>query len=81
MTLPIYRSSEPLYTIIVRDTNAKNVLTKWAACSKSVQARVEDNRLHVYDHNTLNLFVATWVWSWHNVTVWDVWLKRHIYFY
>jgi hypothetical protein len=81
MTLPIYRSSEPLYTIIVREPDAKVNLTKWSTCSKSIQAKVDENKLHIYDHNTLNLFVATWAWSWDRVTIWDVWSKRHIYFY
>jgi len=80
MALPIYRSGEALFTVIMRDPNARDLLTRWSATSKSIAARVEENRMHLYDHNTLSLFVVTWTHSWDNVLIWDPWLKRHITF-
>ena len=78
MTLPIYRSGEPLYIVIMRDSEARNLLTRWTTTSRSIAARVEDNRMHIYDHNTLSLFIVTWAHSWDHVIIWDPWVKRHI---
>ena len=78
MTLPVFRSGEALYTVIIRDPEAKSRLTKWTTTSRSIQARVEDNRMHIYDHNTLSLFLVTWPHEWTNMVIWDPWAKRHI---
>jgi hypothetical protein len=80
MTTPVYRSSEPLFTVILRDADARNLFTRWTATSRSIAARVEDNRMHIFDHNTLSLFVVTWNHSWDNLVIWDPWTKRHITF-
>jgi len=80
MTLPIYKNGDPLYTIILRDQEARNQLTRWAQSSKTIQARVEDNRMHLFDHNSLMIFVVTWCHSWDNILIWDTYQKRHIYF-
>ena len=80
MTLPIFRSGDALFTVILRDPDARNRLTKWSATSRSIQARVEDNRMHIYDHNTLSMFIVTWTHGWDNLVVWDPWAKRHITF-
>ena len=79
MTIATYRSEQPLFTVILRDTNARTMLTQWTQTSRSISARVEDNRMHIFDHNTLSLFVVTWTHGWNNLTVWDPWTKRHIY--
>ena len=78
MTLPSWKSGEALYTVILRDPNARNLLTKWSTTSRSIQARVDDNRMHLFDHNTLNLCLITWAHSWDNLVIWDTWEKRHI---
>jgi hypothetical protein len=80
MTLPIYKSSEALYTVIIRNDNACSKLKKWLSSSKTIQARVEDNRLNIYDQNTLCLFVTGWQHGFDDVMIWDQYLKRHIYF-
>ena len=77
MSSPQYK--EILYTIIFRNNDATNCLKKWANTSKSIQARVDNNRLHIFDHNTLNLFVVSWQHGWDDVMIWDCWTKRHIY--
>jgi len=78
MTLPSFKSGEALYIVILRDPEARNKLSKWSATSRSIQARVEDNRMHIFDHNTLSLFLVTWTHSWDNMVIWDPWAKRHI---
>ena len=80
MTLPTFKNGDALYTVILRDPDARNRLTKWTATSRSIQARVEDNRMHLYDHNTLSLFIVTWTHGWDNMVIWDPWTKRHITF-
>jgi hypothetical protein len=78
MTIPVYRSGEPLFTVIMRDPEARNRLTRWTTSSKSISARVEDNKMHIFDHNTFSLFMVTWTHGWDNVVIWDPWSKRHI---
>lgn len=78
MSLSNYRNSEPLFTVIHRDPAARDRLTKWAQTSRSIQARVEDNRMHIFDHNTFCLFMISWSHGWDSVVVWDPWAKRHI---
>lgn len=80
MTLPIFKSGDALFTVIIRDSSANACLLKWTKTSRSIQARVEENRMYIYDHNTLNLFIVTWAHSWNNLVIWDPWLKRHINF-
>ena len=78
MTLSTLKNGDALYTVIVRGSEARTQLTQWSNSSRSIQARVEENRMHIYDHNTLSLFVVTWTHSWDNLVVWDPWNKRHI---
>lgn len=78
MTISNYRSEQPLFTVIVRDANARSQLTQWTTTSRSIAARVEDNRMHIFDHNTLSLFIVTWAHGWNNLMIWDPWTKRHI---
>lgn len=73
-----YRSEQPLFTVIMRDADARNLLTRWTQSSRSIAAWVEDNRMHIFDHNTLSLFMVTWTHSWDNLVIWDPWSKRHI---
>jgi hypothetical protein len=80
MTLPTYRSGEPLFTVIMRDPEAKNLFARWSTSSKSAAVKVEENRMHIFNHNTLSLFIVTWTHSWDNVIIWDPWTKRHITF-
>jgi hypothetical protein len=80
MTLPIFKNGEPLYTVIYKHEEARSRFTKWAASSRSIQSRIEDNRMMLFDHNTLSLFVVTWNHGWNNLLVWDTYLKRHLYF-
>jgi hypothetical protein len=64
----------------MRDPSARELLTRWTNTSKSISARVEDNRMHIFDHTTLSLFVVTWTHNWNNILIWDPWSKRHITF-
>jgi len=78
MTLPASKNGDALYTVILRAPDAKNQLTKWSNTSQSIRARVEENRMHIYNQNTLSLFMVTWTHGWDNMVIWDTWTKRHI---
>ena len=78
MSVSVFKNGDALYTIIFRDPNAKTLLQKWASSNRHAQVKVEDNKLHIYDHNTFNLFFLTWKNDWDNILIWDTYLKRHI---
>lgn len=80
MTLPVYKNGDALYTIIMRDPEARNYLHKWTTSSRSIQAHVDNNKMHIFDHNTLMIFVVTWPHAWDNILIWDTYQKRHVYF-
>ena len=78
MTAPASKNGDALYTVILRAPDAKTQLTKWSNTSRSIHARVEDNRMHIFNQNTLSLFMVTWTHGWENMVIWDTWTKRHI---
>ena len=78
MTAPSSKNGDALYTVILRVPDAKSRLTKWTNSSRNIHARVDDNRMHIYNHNTLSLFMVTWTHGWDNLVIWDTWTKRHI---
>ena len=80
MTLPTYKNGDPLYIVICRIDDAKTKLSKWTTTSRSIQAKVDEQKLYIYDHNTLSLFVVTWTHGWDKILVWDTYAKRHVYF-
>jgi len=78
MTIPVYRATEALYLVIVRDRDAERLLKEWARSNNS-QVSIENNRMRLFEDRSLNLFTVTWTHSWDLVTIWDCWNKRHIY--
>jgi hypothetical protein len=78
MTIPVYRATEALYLVIVRDPQAERLLKEWAKANNS-QVSIENNRMKLFEDRSLNLFTVTWTHPWDLVTIWDCWNKRHIY--
>ena len=78
MTIPNFRATEALYTVTVRDPQARKQLRNWATANRNSQARVEENRMYIYDQNTLSTFMVTWSHGWTMINIWDNWAKRHI---
>ena len=78
--IPAYKNGDPLYIVICRIDDAKTKLSKWTTTSRSIQAKVDEQKLYIYDHNTLSLFVVTWTHGWDKILVWDTYAKRHVYF-
>jgi hypothetical protein len=79
MSVSAYKNCEVLYIIIFRNPDAKIFFQKWLNANRHAQARIDDNRLHIYDHNTFNSFSVSWANGWDQILVWDTFLKRHIY--
>ena len=78
MTIPNFRTTEALYTVTFRDPQARKHLNQWTATNRNSQTRVEENRLYIYDQNTLSTFMVTWSHGWTQINIWDNWAKRHI---
>jgi hypothetical protein len=77
MSIPNFRSPEALYLIIVREKNAEQLLREWARAN-NFRGTIENNRMKLYEHQSLNLFQVNWAHNWNNVTIWDYWNRRHI---
>ncbi len=79
MTISSFRSSEPLFVIIVRQDGAERLLRSWAKLNH-LQVTIEGNRMRLFEQRALDLFHMNWEHGWQNVMVWDCWNKRHIWF-
>jgi hypothetical protein len=77
MTIPQYRSSQPLYIIIVRAQNATQLLRDWAR-SANLQVTVDNGRMQIFEERGLQLFQLQWPHDWSAVTIWDCWHRRHL---
>jgi hypothetical protein len=78
MTIGNYRSHEPLYIIMVRETNAERLLRQWAQAAQC-QVTIEGNRMKLFEQRSLDRFHVDWPHAWDNVVIWDCWNRRHIY--
>ena len=69
---------EPIYIVIYRGSQANHELLTWARANGADSKHVDGNRLYIYNHNMFERFRMTWALSWHQITVWDCWNRRHI---
>ncbi len=77
MTISNFRAAEALYIVIVRDKNAEQQLKSWAKAANA-QVSIDANRMRIFEQRSLSLFQMQWTGDWEQVTIWDVWNKRHI---
>ena len=77
MTISNFRSSEPLYIVIVRERNADQLLRDWARTANA-QVTIENGRMKIFENRSLSLFQMQWGHDWENVAIWDCWQRRHI---
>lgn len=73
-----YRSHEPLYTVIARMKNAEAVLRSFAKQHKLAH-KIDANRLHLFDANSMSVFQINWPHGYEQITIWDTWNKRHLH--
>ena len=80
MTITSYRAVEPLYIVILRNnTQAENLFRTWIKANKINHATITGNRMMLHDQRAFEQFRVTWTHSMDAITIWDTWLKRHIY--
>jgi hypothetical protein len=72
------RESEPLYIVILYESQAEQQLKAWHQANPTVTAQVSGSRIKLYDSRALSVFQVTWSGNWKQITVWDTWQKRHI---
>jgi hypothetical protein len=64
--------------VTLRESAAESKLKTWLKSSPHNNARVDGNRLQIYDDNTWHRFRITWTHGVTQITVWDTWNRRHI---
>ena len=80
MSIPTYRAVEPLYIVILRNTNqAETMFRTWIKENRIEHANISGNRMMLHDQRAFEQFRVTWSHNMNSVTVWDTWLRRHIY--
>lgn len=79
MAIEIFRAVEPLYIVILRNTQAENLLRSWVRDNKIEHANVNGNRMMLHHQQAFDRFLVTWDHNWDSITVWDTWNRRHIY--
>ena len=80
MTISSYRSVEPLYIVILRNnTQAESLLRNWIRDNKIDHASVSGNRMMLHDQRAFEQFKVTWMHNLNSITIWDTWLRRHVY--
>jgi len=80
MTISNYRAVEPLYIVILRNTDKAEVLFRtWIKQNRIEHANISGNRMMLHDQRAFEQFRMTWAHDMDSVTIWDTWSKRHIY--
>ena len=80
MTISNYRAVEPLYIVILRNTNqAETMFRTWIKENRIEHANISGNRMMLHDQRAFEQFRVTWAHNMNSITVWDTWLRRHIY--
>lgn len=80
MTIPNYRAVEPLYIVILHNTNqAETMFRTWIKENRIEHANISGNRMMLHDQRAFEQFRVTWSHNMNSITVWDTWLRRHIY--
>ena len=80
MTITSCRSAEPLYILTLRNNpQAETLFKNWIRGNNIEHAVVAGNRMMLHDQRGFERFVVTWSHSVNTLTIWDTWLRRHIY--
>jgi hypothetical protein len=80
MTIPNYRAVEPLYIVMLRNnTQAESMFRTWIKENRIEHANISGNRMMLHDQRAFEQFRVTWSHNMNSITVWDTWMKRHIY--
>jgi hypothetical protein len=69
---------EPLYIVIMHDTEAHAILKQWHESNLTTNKQITNNRMLLFSQYELDKFRLTWGGPWNKITVWDNWNRRHI---
>ena len=73
------RQGEPLYIVVLHESNAEQQLKAWQKANPTSAAAIVGARMRLFDQRSLGLFQITWRGRWDTVTVWDTWQRRHLF--
>lgn len=80
MSINNFRSAEPLYIIIYRNSDqAESQLKSWIKDNRVEHVSVSGNRMMLHQQRALECFMLTWNHGWTDLTIWDTWRRQHIY--
>jgi hypothetical protein len=80
MTIPSFRTAEPLYIVIVRNNpQAETNFKSWIKENRIDYASVSGNRMMLHHQQAFDSFLVSWKHNWDLVTIWDTWRRQHIY--
>jgi len=79
MSIPTYRAVEPLYIVMLRNTQAEPMFKTWIRKNQIEHATVAGNKMMLHHQQAFDRFLVTWTHEWNMITVWDTWNRRHIY--
>ena len=80
MTIPSYRSVEPLYILTLRNhTQAEQLFKTWVRDHRVEHVHISGNRMMLHTQTAFDNFLITWSHGMSLITVWDTWNRRHIY--
>jgi len=70
-------TGEPVYTIISRHKDALKMFSSWSR-NNTCKVKIAENKMHLYDQRSYDVFLVTWKHSLDNILVWDHWNRRHL---
>jgi hypothetical protein len=80
MTIPHYRAAEPLYIVILRNSDkAESLFKTWIKENRIEHANTTGNRMMLHDQRAFEKFRITWTHGLNSISIWDTWQKKHIY--
>ena len=80
MTIPNYRAVEPLFIVTLRNNSqAEQLFKTWIKEHRIEHANVTGNKMMLHDRRSFDQFLVTWAHTFASITIWDTWLRRHVY--
>lgn len=80
MPIPTFRAVEPLYIVMLRNSNqAETKLKAWIKSHRVEHAVVSGNKMMLHHQQAFDRFIVTWTDNWDSITIWDTWNRRHVW--
>ena len=80
MTITTTKTVEPLYILMLHNNkNAEAIFKEWIRINQIEHAQVSGHKMMLHDRQSFEKFKITWTYSTNMLTIWDTWLRRHVY--